>query len=144
MKISAPKLNVQHDYISLKLPIGTFTVSCYGSKASGELCTIKGAFDILDKYVKNSDKPYLETMTDLTNPTILSKLIPGWDKPTVSDVFTIGDTAEFVNDAYKKKYPNTYDVSYARGKYVYLLVPDKKGGFDTIGFPTFAVKKIKK
>lgn len=53
---TTPKLNVQHDWISLKLPVGTFTTSRRGSKVSGQLVTMKGAFEALDKYVQVTSK----------------------------------------------------------------------------------------
>jgi hypothetical protein len=52
-------INVQRSYITLKLPTGNFTNSYGGAKCSGQLVTMKGAFDALDKYVqitcKNKD-----------------------------------------------------------------------------------------
>lgn len=143
MKKTELKLNCQHDYISLKMPIGTFTVSRSGAKASGELVTIAGAFETLDNYVhKTSGKTVGEAMEDLTKPEFLATLIPNWNKPTVADTFVDGDTAEFIQGIFKKKYPSTYKVNKIKGKYVFLEVPNKKGVMEVVGFEAIAIKKI--
>jgi len=66
----APKLNVQHNYITLKLPTGNFTTSYGGAKCSGQLVKMKGAFEALDKYVQTAakTKSYGDAMNDLLNP----------------------------------------------------------------------------
>ena len=55
-KTAAPKLNIQHNYITLKLPTGNFTTSYGGAKASGQLAKMPGAFQALDKYVQTAGK----------------------------------------------------------------------------------------
>lgn len=108
----APKLNIQHDYISLKLPTGTFTTSFRGAKCSGELCEIKGAFKALDTYVQTTAKTKSigEAMNDLLNPKLLDKLVPGWDKPKVIDTFTAGEKLQFTSELFSKKYPGKHEV----------------------------------
>jgi len=141
-----PKLNVQHDYISLKLPVGTFTTSRSGAKASGQLCQMKGAFESLDKYVQTTAKTKTigEAMNDLLNPTLLNKLVPGWDKPMVTDTFTTGDKAQFTSDLFSKKYPGKHDVVMTKGKYVYLkMINAKTGKSENVGFPAINLKKVK-
>ena len=66
-KIATPKLNVQHSYITLKLPTGNFTTSFGGAKVSGQLVKMKGAFEALDSYVRNASKTksFGEAMNDL-------------------------------------------------------------------------------
>jgi hypothetical protein len=82
----------------LKLPTGNFTNSYGGAKCSGQLVTMKGAFDALDKYVQITCKTKTvgEAMNDLLNPALLNKLVPGWDKPLIADTFIAGDTVSFV------------------------------------------------
>jgi hypothetical protein len=143
-KVSA-KLNVQHDYISLKLPTGTFTTSYRGSKASGQLAQMKGAFESLDKYVQTTSKTKTvgESMRDLTNPSLLTKLVPGWDKPIVAYKFIIGDKVEFTTEVFKKKYPGTYEVSVVKGKYNYIKMTNKMGKVEHVGFVGTDIKKVK-
>ena len=143
-KVSA-KLNVQHDYISLKLPTGTFTTSYRGSKVSGQLVQMKGAFESLDKYIQIASKKKTvgEAMNDLTNPSLLNKLVPGWDKPIVSDKFTAGDMVKFISDTFKKKYPETYEVALVKGKYTYLKLPNKMGKIENLGVLGIDIKKVK-
>ena len=144
-KTSAPKLNIQHDYITLKLPTGNFTTSRNGAKVSGQLVQMKGSLEALDKYVQTTSKTKSigEAMNDLLNPKLLNKLVPGWDKPMVTDTFTTGDKAKFTSDLYVKKYPDTYEVKMVKGKYVYLVVPNKRSGKDeVIGFQLIDLKKV--
>ena len=86
-KAAAPKLNIQHSYITLKLPTGNFTTSYSGAKASGQLAKMPGAFQALDRYVQTAGKTksFGEAMNDLLDPALLDKLVPGWDKPIVAD-----------------------------------------------------------
>lgn len=139
----APKLNVQHNYISLKLPVGTFTTSFSGAKVSGQLCKMKGAFQALDGYVQNARKAKTvgEAMNDLLDPKLLDKLVPGWNNPIIPDTFGSDDLVSFTSDLFIKKYPSKYSVVNAKGKYVYLSVP-KNGNFETIGFDALELKKV--
>ena len=99
-KTSTPKLNIQHNYITLKLPTGNFTTSFGGAKVSGQLVKIKGAFQALDKYVQTTSKTKSvgDAMNDLLNPTLLNKLVPGWDKPVVAEIFVAGDKVVFKSE----------------------------------------------
>jgi hypothetical protein len=65
------KLNVQRSYITLKLPQVTSQIHG-GAKCSGQLVTMKGAFDALDKYVQITCKTKTvgEAMNDLLNAFI--------------------------------------------------------------------------
>ena len=141
---NAPKLNIQHNYITLKLPTGNFTTSFGGAKVSGQLVKMAGAFAALDKYVQEQSKSrtYGDAMNDLLNPALLDKLVPGWDKPVVAEKFSEGDKAAFKDGLFAKKYPGEYKVFKTKGKYTYILVPNKNGGFDNIGFDsTELIKK---
>ena len=135
-KTLTPKLNIQRNYITLKLPTGNFTSSFSGSKASGQLVKMKGAFQALDKYVQTAikTKSYGEAMNDLLNPTLLNKLVPGWDKPVVAETFTVGDKVSFKDGLFSKKYPGTYDVRLQKGKYTYITVVNKLGVASNVGF----------
>lgn len=112
-----PKLNIQHNYISLKLPVGTFTTSFSGAKASGQLCQMPGAFEALDKYVQTASKTKSigDSMKDLLDVNLLNKLVPGWDKPIVPDVVNVGDTIAFTTELFSKKYPGNHKVVSVRG-----------------------------
>ena len=70
-----PKLNIQRNYITLKLPVGNFTTSFGGAKASGQLVQMKGAFEALDKYVQTKSKTSNvgDAMNDLLDPKLLTK-----------------------------------------------------------------------
>ena len=142
-KNTAPKLNVQHDYITLKLPTGNFTTSFAGAKVSGQLVKMKGAFEALDKYVQTAvkTKSFGEAMNDLLNPKLLDKLVPGWDKPVVAEVFEPGDKVSLNSSLFAKKYPGTYEVSQTKGKYTYILIPNKAGNFDSVGFDSTELTK---
>lgn len=140
-------LNIQHDYITLKLPVGNFTTSYGGAKASGELAGMKGAFAALDKYVQErmKNKTAGEAMQELTNPELLDQLVPGWDKPTVVEV-NAGDTVKFTESIFTKKYPSEYEVHSVKNKYAYLKVPStrEKSGFEVIGFAKHVLTVVKK
>ena len=135
-KTSTPKLNIQRNYITLKLPTGNFTSSFSGAKASGQLVKMKGAFQALDNYVQTAikTKSYGEAMNDLLNPTLLNKLVPGWDKPVVAEVFTVGDKVTFKDGLFSKKYPGTYEVALQKGKYTYITLVNKLGVKESVGF----------
>lgn len=133
-------LNIQHDYITLKLPVGNFTTSYGGVKASGELITMEGAFKAIDNYIKNkaegSNMNYGDIMQELTNPVLMDQLVPGWDKPKVLDI-KAGDTVKFSQATFAKKYPLEYEVVQVKGKYAFCKITEGKN----IGFPLFALVK---
>lgn len=138
------KLNVQHDYITLKLPTGNFTTSYRGAKCSGQLVKMKGAFEALDKYVQTAMKTKTagEAMNDLLDPVLLDKLVPGWDKPIIADVFVAGDMVAFKDGTFAKKYPGSYEVSSVKGKYTYIKTINKRtNNPETIGFDSTELKK---
>ena len=140
----APKLNVQHNYITLKLPTGNFTTSYGGAKCSGQLVKMKGAFEALDKYVQTQMKTRNagDAMNDLLNPTLLNKLVPGWDKPVIADTFVTGDTVSFTDSIFTKKYPGKFVVSSVKGKYTYIKVINKRTGLtENVGFASTELKK---
>ena len=143
-KIAAPKLNIQHSYITLKLPTGNFTTSFAGAKVSGQLVKMKGAFQALDRYVQiaSKTKSFGEAMNDLLNPKLLDQLVPGWDKPVVAEVFGAGDKVVFKDGLFSKKYPDTYEVRQMKGKYTYILVTNAKtGNLESIGFDSTELTK---
>ena len=142
-KTAAPKLNIQHNYITLKLPTGNFTTSYGGAKASGQLAKMPGAFQALDKYVQTAGKTksFGEAMNDLLNPVLLNKLVPGWDKPVIAEVFVAGDKVVFKSGAFAKKYPGTYDVRSQKGKYTYITVVNKVGVAENVGFDSTELTK---
>ena len=142
-KIAAPKLNIQHSYITLKLPTGNFTTSYGGAKVSGQLVKMKGAFEALDKYVQTAGKTksFGEAMNDLLNPKLLDQLVPGWDKPVVAEVFAPKDQVSFKDGLFAKKYPGTYEVRQMKGKYTYILIPNKTGNLESVGFDSTELTK---
>ena len=142
-KTAAPKLNIQHNYITLKLPTGNFTTSYGGAKASGQLAKMPGAFQALDKYVQTAGKTksFGEAMNDLLNPALLDQLVPGWDKPVVAEVFVAGDKVVFKSGMFAKKYPGTYDVRSQKGKYTYITVVNKVGVAENVGFDSTELTK---
>lgn len=142
-KTAAPKLNIQHNYITLKLPTGNFTTSYGGAKASGQLAKMPGAFQALDKYVQTAGKTksFGEAMNDLLNPVLLDQLVPGWDKPVIAEVFVAGDKVVFKSGMFAKKYPGTYDVRSQKGKYTYITVVNKVGVAENVGFDSTELTK---
>ena len=142
-KTAAPKLNIQHNYITLKLPTGNFTTSYGGAKASGQLTKMPGAFTALDKYVQTAGKTksFGEAMNDLLNPVLLDQLVPGWDKPVIAEVFVTGDKVVFKSGMFAKKYPGTYDVRSQKGKYTYITVVNKVGVAENVGFDSTELTK---
>lgn len=136
MTQATPKLNVQYDYITLKLPAGNFTYKRYGSKTTGQLAHMK-ALAVLENYVLKSDKSVGEAMQELTNPELLNKLIPGWDTVVKAELYIAGDKVVFVNDAYKKRYSGIYEVHSVKGKYTYVRIFNTKlNKEEIIGFYT--------
>ena len=142
-KTAAPKLNIQHNYITLKLPTGNFTTSYGGAKDSGQLEKMTGAFTALDKYVQTAGKTksFGDAMNDLLNPVLLNKLVPGWDKPVIAEVFVAGDKVVFKSGMFAKKYPGTYDVRSQKGKYTYITVVNKVGVAENVGFDSTELTK---
>lgn len=139
-----PKLNVQHNYITLKLPTGNFTTSYSGAKCSGQLVKMKGAFTALDNYVQTAMKTKSagDAMNDLLNPKLLNKLVPGWDKPVIAEVFIKEDQVSFKDGMFAKKYPGKYEVVSSKGKYVYIKVPNKRtGDLENVGFDATELTK---
>lgn len=135
-KTAAPKLNIQHNYITLKLPTGNFTTSYSGAKASGQLAKMPGAFTALDRYVQTATKTKSvgDAMNDLLNPTLLNQLVPGWDKPVIAETFIVGDKVVFKSGLFAKKYPGTYEVKGTKGKYTYITLTNKVGKTEIVGF----------
>jgi len=135
-KTAAPKLNIQHNYITLKLPVGNFTTSYSGAKASGQLAKMPGAFNALDRYVQTATKTKSvgDAMNDLLNPTLLNQLVPGWDKPVIAETFIVGDQVVFKSGLFAKKYPGTYEVKGTKGKYTYITLTNKVGKTEIVGF----------
>ena len=140
----APKLNVQHNYITLKLPTGNFTTSYGGAKCSGQLVKMKGAFEALDNYVQTESKTRTvgDAMNDLLNVKLLNKLVPGWDKPVIADTFVTGDFVSFTDSIFTKKYPGKFEVTSVKGKYTYIKVINKRTGLtENVGFASTELKK---
>jgi hypothetical protein len=143
-KNTLPKLNSQRDYITLKLPVGNFTTSFRGAKASGQLVEMKGAFEALDKYVQTQAKTTSigEAMNDLLDPKLLNKLVPGWNNPIIPDTFTKGDSVKFVSPMFAKKHPGNFEVVKTARKNVYLKMTNKKGIVENVGVPSTSIKKV--
>ncbi len=144
-KRAVAKLNVQHDYITLKLPTGNFTVSFGGVKVSGQLVNMPGAFRALDQYVQKErkEKNMGDVMNQLTDPIILDSLVPGWDKPIIADKFTEGDIVKFKGAPFSTKFPEKYVVNSHKGKYVYINLPQKDGSIRNTGFDAIEFQKVK-
>jgi hypothetical protein len=142
-KTAAPKLNIQHNYITLKLPVGNFTTSYSGAKASGQLAKMPGAFNTLDRYVQTATKTKSvgDAMNDLLNPTLLNQLVPGWDKPVIAETFIVGDVVVFKSGLFAKKYPGTYEVKGTKGKYTYITLTNKVGKTEIVGFDSTELTK---
>jgi hypothetical protein len=105
---------------------------------------MKGAFEALDKYVQTQMKTRNagDAMNDLTNPTLLNKLVPGWDKPVIADTFTAGDLVSFTDSIFTKKYPGKFEVTSVKGKYTYIKVINKRTGLtENVGFASTELKK---
>lgn len=76
-------LNTQHDYITLRMPNGNFTVSYSGYKASGGLVDDDGgAFKRFVNHVKKErqTKTVGEVMEELTKKELLDSIWSDWDK----------------------------------------------------------------
>jgi len=143
MKTKTPKLKVTHDYITLTLPVGNYTVSFRGRKASGQLATMKGAFDTLNKYVdqESKTKSYGEVMEQLSKIEILNQVFPQWNQTKEVETFKVGDFATFDTEAtaFIKKYGNGhFEVVDVKPKYIGLKTP-----LGNIGFPKINLVKIK-
>lgn len=136
VKTVLPKLNVQSSYITLKLPTGNFTTSYSGAKVSGQLVKMKGAFTALDNYVQTTIKTKTvgEAMNDLLDIKLLNKLVPGWDKPVIAEIFIKEDKVSFKDGLFAKKYPGKHEVVSSKGKYVYIRIPNKAGVMENVGF----------
>ena len=81
-------------------------------------------------------------MNDLLNPTLLNKLVPGWDKPVIADTFVTGDLVSFTDGTFAKKYPGKFVVSSTKGKYTYIKVINKRTGLtENVGFASTELKK---
>lgn len=142
-------VNTQHDYLTLKTPVGSFTVSRNGSKASGQLAAMKGAFTALDRYVETERKKEKITLADifkeLSKPEVMDKLVPGWDNPLVSDIKE-GDTAKFTEPLFIKHYPAEYEVVAVKKTTATIRVPDSKSqtGFSRLNVPMHCLTKVAK
>ena len=143
-KTKFPKLNSQRNYITLKLPVGNFTTSYSGAKASGQLVEMKGAFEALDKYVQTKAKTTSigEAMNDLLDVKLLNKLVPGWNNPIIPDTFIKGDSVKFVSPAFAKKYPGKFEVVKTARKNVFLKMTNKKGIVEHVGVPNTTITKV--
>ena len=139
-----PKLLVNHDYITLKLPTGNFTTSRSGAKVTGQLVNMGNAFNVLDNYIQTQAKTrtMFAAFNDLLNPKLLDKLVPNWNNPIIAENLVEGDFVKFTSTSFIKKYPNSYVVRYTKGKYTYILVPNKKGELESIGFYSTELKKV--
>lgn len=98
-KMSKSKLSIikNHDYISLVMPYGRFTIGRSGAKASGKISS--DSFARLDAHVvslNKAGKNYGEAMNDLLDEKTLTLLCPEWNEaptyvPVVDDVVIIND-----------------------------------------------------
>lgn len=133
-------LNIQHEFISLKTPNGTFTTSYRGARASGKLASHPTAFHELDKFVQNLPKGsnYGQRMAELLNPKILEVMWPQWNEK--KNVIEIGDTVTFNEPIFKKKYPNSGVVKSIKRNTAYVQFPDVN---THIGFDMSFLEKTK-
>jgi hypothetical protein len=143
MKTKPPKLKITHNYITLSLPVGNYTVSFSGRKVSGQLVTMKDAFTTLNKYVdqESKTKSYGEVMEQLTNIEVLNQVFPQWNQVKKVDTFKVGDFTTFDTEAtsFIKKYGNgPFEVTSVKPKYIGL-----KTSFGNIGFPKINLVKVK-
>ncbi len=130
---SKPKLHIHNNYIKLELPIGNFTAYRSCSKRSGELSILDG--EKIERYIRKSGKSVEEYMTELTNPKILSNLIPNWNKP--KNNFKVGKVVKFK----KHDYPGTYEIIKIEGYFIFLNVLHNKK-LELIGFHSSTLKTI--
>jgi len=117
-------LNVQHDFITLRAPHGTFTVNRNGAKASG-VFTTGLAFEMMDRYVHAADN-LLEGMKKLTDERFLSTLAPGWD--IEAEDVEAGDTVVCTHPVLLKNHPGEGDVEYVKKKYAFVWFKDTQPG----------------
>ena len=98
-------LNVQHEYITLRMPNGSFTASFSRFKGSGGLD--KDSFGRLIKFVEES-KSFLAGMEMLLNPEVLTELFPSWDSSQKeSPRFKVGDVVTTADDYIIKNFGAT-------------------------------------
>lgn len=91
--MSKATLNNQHEYITLRMPNGNFTVSFNGYKASGGI--VQAGTEVFKRFVKFVDegrktKSIGEVMQELTDETVLSSLWQDWDK-VIKNPFKVGN-----------------------------------------------------
>lgn len=133
-----PNVENRINQIVLNLPKSKFIVSFSGAKYSGDIT--REEFKRLDAYIRKESKtkPLLESMTDLLNIDLLNTLIPGWD------IFQIGDTVEFVDDAtFSDKYPGIFEIKEIRGNYIFIDLPNKAGELREYGFSGREFRKVR-
>ncbi len=125
-------LNTQHDYITLRTPNGNFTTSWSKSKATGNLAKDTKSFVAIDEYVKDFDGTVSDAMQSLTDPSVLSKLWPDWNKEVIENMIAVGDKVKFrARSPFIKKYSSDfYPVVKVARKYVYLKISKEVVGFD--------------
>lgn len=122
--MSKIKLNVQHEYITLGMPNGNFTISYNGYKCSGGLSFDQAGFDSLVKFVKdkNNGKNMGEIMAKLANEEVLSKVWPNWDKPAKVTIYQIGAKVKIA-----AKLPDGSPIRVNPAKYGIGVVTEDKG-----------------
>ncbi len=113
------KINSQHDYITIKMPVANFTVSRSGERASGPMpAEVFNAFlarlAAFDKQGLNRGDAVAKLVEEI--PTIW----PGY-ADVCTTVFNVGDKARVApSSPFAKKYPTVGTVGKVAKKYVYL------------------------
>ncbi len=130
-------LNVQFDYITLKTPNGNFTRSRYGSKSTGKLAAHPTAFRSIDNFINDQKGMNLqESMERLLDPSVLSKLFPGFDEaiPQIS----VGDSVRYEGGV--KEFDGLVgEVKSVKPKYAFIQFPGRSGA---IGLDKSFLKKV--
>lgn len=124
------KLDVRHDWISLKTPNGNFTVSRNGVKATGQLAV---HFDAINKRFKQllEGSTTGEAMAKLATPEEMNVLFPDWNKVVLFEL-AIGDKAKIIDEYYAAKYPEVGVITKIDRKNCSIKFPSQSGN---ISFP---------
>lgn len=124
MAKNAITINVQHDYITLRTPHGSFTRSRMGAKCSGQLAHLRGAVERLDAWVfHQAEVPGCDTgkAMRMLAEQFYDVLPEAKDlQPPVR--FSMGQKVQFIHAAFIKKFPGEHVVVLARPTTVVLML----------------------
>ena len=130
-----PTLNIQHEYITLKMPNGNFTVSYRGCKATGGIVNAgAGVFQRFVNFVENKEngESYGERMEKLTDTTILTSIWSDWNKVEknpfkINDEVTVPKKPQFgFGTIYKITKKSCYVLFKREGRIVFPFTMLKK------------------